>query len=483
MPVRRRAVRDDGRRRWLIALLVLCLLGAGGCWYFSRPIVQDVPAKENETVVFSARESSEVARLIIQNGAGESYEITQQDGAATMVGYPDFTFNQTMLEAALEDAAQIYAERTVLDLQEEAALSPADFGITDTGIFVRAQYTDGTETAFYIGDLLPEETPAYYMMLANDTHVYAANQDFYEVFSRSRMALHAVPEIALNADLIDAITFTGENAFAIARDAAGDWYLTAPFRYPLSSTAVDTLLDKLEDLRFAQYVAPADEGLTAYGLDAPRRTMTVDIAPSILTGYDENGQAYASTELAGYQLSVDCGADMNDVIYYCAYRGNVLKATYFTAGFLLSQGYDTLLLGAPINIPTNRLTALTLSRGGQDVTYTLSLHERVLENNEFETDENGNVLYDVLVSRDGQACDATQFLYVYGQMTELTVTNPLPDGYTLSGAPDMTLTLCWEGGARTLAFYPYDALHWAVAVDGAALFYTDSSWMDAIELP
>lgn len=483
MPVRRRAVRDDGRRRWLIVLLALCLLGAGVCWHLSRPVVKEVPAKADETVVFSARESSEVARLIIQNGTGESYEITQQDGVAAMTGYPDYVFSPSMLEDALENAAQLYAERTVMDLQENTSLSPADFGITDTGIFVRAQYTDGTETAFYIGDLLPEETPAYYMMLANDTHIYAASQHFFEVFSRSRMALHTVPEIALNADLIDAVTFTGDNAFAIARDAAGDWYLTAPFRYPLSSTAVDTLLGKLEDLRFAQYVAPAQEGLSAYGLDAPRRTMTVDIAPSILTGYDENGQAYASTELAGYQLSVDCGADMNDIIYYCAYRGNVLKATYFTAGFMLTQAYDTLLLGAPINIPTNRLTSLTLSRGGQDVTYTLSLHERVLENNTLETDENGNILYDVQVSRNDQACDATQFLYAYGQMTELTVSNPLPDGYTPTGTPDMTLTLRWDGGARTLAFYPYDALHWAVAVDGTALFYTDSSWMDAIELP
>ena len=47
----------------------------------------------------------------------------------------------------------------------------------------------------------------------------------------------------------------------------------------------------------------------------------------------------------------------------------------------------------------------------------------------------------------------------------------------------MVLTLAWEGGARELAFYPYDALHWAVAVNGVALFYVDSSWADGIALP
>lgn len=35
------------------------------------------------------------------------------------------------------------------------------------------------------------------------------------------------------------------------------------------------------------------------------------------------------------------------------------------------------LLGAPINVPTNRLTSLTLTRAGETHVYALSLHERV----------------------------------------------------------------------------------------------------------
>lgn len=93
--------------------------------------------------------------------------------------------------------------------------------------------------------------------------------------------------------------------------------------------------------------------------------ITLDIAASILTGYDDNGQAYAQTQLDAYQLTLACGADASEVIYYCLYRGDVLKASYFTAGFLLSQGYDGLLLGAPINVPTNRLTSLTLTRAAK----------------------------------------------------------------------------------------------------------------------
>ena len=320
-------------------------------------------------------------------------------------------------------------------------------------------------------------------MIAGDTRVFATDQEAHDVFSRSRMALHAVPDPAIKGDLIDAIAFAGDTPFRIERRAGDEWYLTAPFEYPLSSTAVESLLDKLENLRFAQYVAPESAGLSAYGLDAPRRVITLDIAASILTGYDDNGQAYAQTQLDAYQLTLACGADASEVIYYCLYRGDVLKASYFTAGFLLSQGYDGLLLGAPINVPTNRLTSLTLTRAGETHVYALSLHERVQANNQFETDENGNILYDVQVTRDGAPCDATQFLYAYGQMTELAVTSPLPAGYAPTGDPAMVLTLAWEDGARELAFYPYDALHWAVAVNGVALFYVDAAWADGIALP
>lgn len=45
------------------------------------------------------------------------------------------------------------------------------------------------------------------MMIAGDTRVFATDQEAHDVFSRSRMALHAVPDPAIKGDLIDAIAF------------------------------------------------------------------------------------------------------------------------------------------------------------------------------------------------------------------------------------------------------------------------------------
>lgn len=61
----------------------------------------------------------------------------------------------------------------------------------------------------------------------------------------------------------------GDTPFRIERRAGDEWYLTAPFEYPLSSTAVESLLDKLENLRFAQYVAPESAGFLPTGWTRP----------------------------------------------------------------------------------------------------------------------------------------------------------------------------------------------------------------------
>ena len=485
MPVRRRAVRRYKPKYLFFALLAACLAAAGLCAYLFWPrTYEDLPRAEDTTVLFSNRESADVASVTVRNGQGETYVITQDGDTTAMDGDESFDFSDSMLSDALTDAAYVYTEREIIDLNDSDTLTAKDFGFDDDCIRVTAVYTDGEQLTFSIGDLLPEETPAYYLMVEGDTHIYTVDQDTRDTFSRARLALHSVPDPALNADLIDKITFTGDNAFAIERRAGDDWYLTAPFEYPLSGTAVDTLLEKLENLRFSQFAADADKvDLSAYGLDAPRRTMTIDIAASVLTGYDENDAEIGSVNLDAYQLDFVFGNDANDVVFYCLYRGQILKASYFTAGFTLSQGYDGLLLGNLINIPTNRLTEMKITENGETHVYTLSLVERVLENNELEKDEDGNVLYDVLVYKDGVSCDSDAFLTAYGQMTEMSAVTALSADWQAEGAPELTVTLQWDGGTREMNFYPCDALHWGVEVNGIMKYEVENTWMDNVSLP
>ena len=133
MAVRRRQVRQLGGKRLLIALVIVCLAAAGLCAYLLRPRAYQTPSPAEDTsVLFSDRASADVARLLIRNGQGETYEITQRDGQAAMDGDAGFDFSASMLDDALRDAAQVYAQRVILELKDKLAKGQTINGAGET---------------------------------------------------------------------------------------------------------------------------------------------------------------------------------------------------------------------------------------------------------------------------------------------------------------------------------------------------------------
>lgn len=483
--VRRKTVRPKGKKNRFLLLLPVLLLATGiGCavHFARRPAVVELPRKADTTTVFSNRSIEEIVSMTVTT-ADETYTVLQQDGTWHMAGDDGFRFDQSMLSSFLYEGATVITEYTVGRLDSFNGLTEADFGLEEAQcIRAEVNYTDGSRLCYRIGARVPEEMVRYYFMVENDDTVYAVSRDMYDTLCLSSRALHTVPSLALRADLIDAVTFEGDAPFRMERRSEG-WYMTSPFEYPLSTAAVETLLSKLEVLRLAQCVAGEGAELTPYGLVAPRRVVTLDIAASTVTGYDSEGNTAAETTLDPYSLTFACGDPANDVSFYCLYRGRVYKATDFSAGFLLSQGYETLLSASPVSIPTNMLTALEWTNNGETARYDIRLTESVLENNELQTDANGNVLYDLSVTKDGTAVDSNAFLTFYKGLVTFKASSRLPAGWMPQGVPHTVLTLRGEGFTRTVAFYPLDALHDAVAVNGTALFYTESSTINSVMLP
>ena len=94
----------------------------------------------------------------------------------------------------------------------------------------------------------------------------------------------------------------------------------------------------------------------------------------------------------------------------------------------------------------------------------------------FETDENGSVIYDVHVVRDGAPVDAEAFLTAYRELLSLRVSDRLPGGWQPAGAPILTVAYTRSASSRVVALYPFDALHYALAIDGEALFRVEKDW-------
>ena len=482
-PVRRRTPRKV--RPWALAAVLLGLLAVFALLYFllKKENVDLPPQYVAQPVTLSDREVADIAAIAVENRSG-SYTLQNTDAGWRLAGSAE-PLRDALLEPLVNDAALIVAEDTVGSLDEHPEWQLAHYGLEDPAARVTVTFADGGGLTFRVGDSVPQETPAYYFWLEGDPHIYIAASDIYDAYITTALALHDVADPALDGGLIDRIAFTGRDAFVLEKHADG-WYLTEPFAYPLSDAAVDSLLGKLEGLRFAQFEAEAAEAdLSQYGLEPPERTLTVDIAETVVTGYGENDEIIGEKRLPAYRLTFGLGREENDVVFYCLYKGQVLKATSFSAGFLRTQGYDSLFLTNPFNAPTNDLSRLVWERDGVQTIYDLSLTERVLPNNALETDENGNVLYDLAATKDGAPLDSDAFLAAYRQLVELRTQDRLPADYTLPATePLLRVTLTRDsGGVRQIALYPLDALHRAVAVNGVALYQVEKGWAESVEMP
>lgn len=485
MAVRKRAVRAERKKRRIFLAALFALLAVAALtivFYVNRePEIPVLERKEDTSVTFSDRTVEEVASLTVQNSEGE-YTIHQENGVCTMLGREDFVFSEDMLSYTLGNAAFIYTDGALMDLNG-SNYSFADFGLENDCIRVQVKYTDGAEIAFRIGNLIPQETPQYYLRVEGDSRLFSTSIDMQETFMLPGDSLHAVTDPALSGDLIDKIAFMGEDPFTMER-IGSEWYLTQPFRYPLSSAKVNALLEKLEDIRFAQYVSPVEKAdLTAFGLSPARRTMTLSIAPSILTGYDENGQVIAEKALDGYELAFDCGDDIGDILFYCLYRGDVVKATRFSASVLLTQTYEPLLQTQPFALAISEMTRFEWVESGHTRAWDITLHERLLPNNEFETDDSGNILYDMRFWREGAEADGDAFLTAFSRLMDVQTMQLLPADYALPENPEIVIRLQRENDLREVKLYAYGELHYAVSVDGEMVFYVSRDAIDAVKMP
>ena len=473
MAVRKRQIRSERKKRRLITAALLVLLAcatAAVMGYVGREEpLPPIEERDISGVTFENRTAEEISSVTVKNAEG-LYTVSKNGEGWQMAGREDFEFSEAMLEVFLGNAALIYAEEKLMDISG-SGYTFTDFGLGDNGIRVQVDYTDGGSRAFCIGSLVPQETPVYYFRVEGDDGLYTVTSDVQETFALSGDALHRVTDPAIRGELIDQIAFTGENPFTVTREGE-EWYLTAPFRYPLNTAKVNKLLEKLEGLRFAQFVSSEEKAeLSAYGLSPARREVTLTIAPSVLTGYDENGQPIADKYLEGYDLSFLCGDDIGDILFYCLYRGEVVKATRFSSGVLLTQDHLSLLQTAPFAVAVSSLTRLEWEEKGAARAWDITLHERLQQNNEFERDASGNILYDLRVWQDGEEVNADDFLLAFSRLIDVTAENLLPEDYVLPGEHLCRITLIRGENSREVKLYPYGELHYAVSVDGKALFY------------
>lgn len=482
-PVRK--TRQPGRGKTTVIVLLMALASILA-WYATR-LNSPVPLPETapeERVILIRREESELARFEVVSSQGDRFALIQgPEGHYSVEGQPDYPLDPAQLQLMVRDL-------TVLDANEEAGrVEMTDEALDALGLGARAarvtaEYADGSQITLILGNSAMTEIPSDYLMLLGSDRVYTVSPETREHFDRTLATLHPVPAINITSALVDEVRFEGRDALRL-RQEEGLWEIVAPFAYPAQPEQVSRLLSNISRMRFALYHSEATpQALRDTGLDPPARTVTLLLSPSTIIAYDEEGLPARTRQVDAQQLRIALGNDIDKIGLYCLYEGKIYQASNASMGFLRDAALSELLSDAPVTLPVNRLSALHVEEGRDSREYRIEMVEQVLPNNQIGRDAQGNILFEPYITKNAQEYDWDTFLRGYIQLMNLRRAGRVREGFQAAEKTPVRRYLLYTGErlAWELALFPYDALHYAVRVNGRFVDYVTRAQADLLAL-
>lgn len=474
--------RLPGRAVWLLALTAALALAVGGALLLRR----ESPVQETVTFTYGelvAKESGEVASLTITRRDGESYTLLQRsEGTLTLAEDETFVVSDLYAPSLLSAACVISYEDVLAENAADYAAYNDEFGL-DQPLTVDVTYTDGSSVRLYVGVKGPlEEDTWYYMTVEGDSRLFALDKSTAENFNVTLSSLHPVTQPTIHQARLDDITFTGADGEILAHwtlageitdsDAAASWRMISPWAYPAEEEAMTNLRKNLSNLRLGAYVCEATaENLAQYGLDAPQFILTLHMAAGTTGSVDADG-VYATVDWPESTFEMRIGAAKSDAVDYVLVNGMIYLCSHYSLAIFRDMDPRDTLSRYPLMVELEDLAAMTIANENGSTAYTLRREEQVAANNELVTDEDGQVVWDIFVEKDGAEISYTAFSAAWEQLRAVRVTGWLPEDFVPSEPAHTTLTFTtWTGKVHTLSLAPYDTLHDAVIVDGTALFY------------
>jgi len=475
-PVRLNERKKRPRALILAGLLLVALAAAGGILLlrFSQPAKDDAQTAAEETPDMTVTDISEstISALTVWPSVGESYRLLQTEDGIHLDGRPDHPLKEQTVRNLFYTSAHIQADEK---LPARHGADADGYGLDTPLCRVRVELQDGSGYDILIGGQAPTSQTRYYLKVGDQ--LCTVTGDVTDALNVPFTSLHPVTQPAISGEFIDRITLTGDVTFDAVRE--GDyWTLREPWRYPLDQSAMEGLLSALDKARFASWIGDASEELLEQtGLSAPRRTLTLCFAPTTLTVPDESGETHVF-DLPESTIEIAMGNAFSATADYYLTGGEVLTGTMLSFSFLRSFDPERYLAAYPMDIRSNDLSRVTVTAKGRSSTLSVRYVERVLPNNELETDEYGNVLYDMQIKNsEGAVIDSSAFAGWYEQLMGFSTAQRLKEPFIPREGDEPSLVIEVSGAdglTRSLAFYPYDALRDRLAVSGVALYLCDS---------
>ena len=480
--VQRRPIRRKGQL--LLASGALLILAV--CLYLlTRPaaVTNDTTTEDAADLTLIDRDESQLARVTVSPKRSDAYALVWQEDRLKLDGDPDYPLREENMKVLAYYVTHLTADTVVATLDDAQDDELSEFGLSPAVCAADVVLSTGETYTIALGNAAPMDEVRYYARVSGDRRVFTVTSDVMDAINVPFYALHSVTRPAIDGDLVDRITISESVDFQAERLDSG-WMMTRPASFPLDGTAMSALLTALGNIRFSTWTAEDSmENRAQYGLTSPVATLSLDFAASVVTVPNEEGETL-TFHLPESNITILQGGAYSETADYYLYNGDIMTGTVVTFSFLRNFDWRMMLAATPFAYELNNLSAVDVDAVGKSARYRVRYTERVLPNNALETDENGNILYDLRVSAEGRTVTAEAFSAYYASLRALSGASLLDVPWTPSGdaVPSAQITVTPENGEHPLelALYPSEDGRLYLTIDGAAILTVPAAWAEAV---
>ena len=435
-----------------------------------------VPILPQRQKTLSDTHADQLLSITVTQREGESYTLLYQNEQLYLQkNDSQIALKDDMTQRILHNTTLIVVEDIVTEDMEEVRPHLSDMGLEPPEITVRVVYRNGQEDVLQIGGPVPDST-FYYYRWSGAEQVFMCDRGTHELFSAPASLLLPVDQPVFDKNLITSMTLhpRGQEPMEIqfTADTSGvvSGTLLAPFSYPLSAEATANLITAAVNFRLGSpqgAVTPENQG--DYGFDDPLAMIDIRQKAGVYSAIDETG-AYVSFEAEEETLRMELGRKEGEYFYTCHYNGQCYYVSHFLIAPLVAATPETIITQNPAYMGDTALASIQIQSGGRLLDFRQQRTERVLPNNQLDTDENGAIRYDITTTRNGEPIGTAAFEALVERLSAMKVSGDADPGFSIGTAmPHWQLTLTTVGGTvRTVTAYPKDAFFDVVAINGMA---------------
>ncbi len=432
-------------------------------------------------------DKSALEKITVSPAEGDSYTLLYQAGGLQVQrqGQDDLPVQQSLADKIISAATTISVEEIVAKDVAEVREHLGDMGLEPPQISVTVHYKDGHEDVLQLGWRAPE-TAYYYYRWSGDKGVYLCDEGIYEAFEYTAHMLLPVEQMEMEKTLIDWMELhllgqeTLEMTFAMDQKGNVSGTLRKPFAYPLDADHVNALLEAAASFRLgAKRPDITVQNAGQFGFDNPLATIVAHQQEGYYGKVDENG-VLVPQQAPEKTLAFVLGKKNGEYRYTCEYGGEYYDVSSLLVAAFLKGSVEEVVSQNPADMGTATVASIQIQMEGRVLDLRRTKTERVLGNNQLATDADGNLLYDVQVTLNGESAPEETFDALVRRLQIMRVSGRADKEFVLpASAPRWQATLTTEGGAtRTIAAYPKDEFFDAIAIDGVVKHYLQAEAID-----